>query len=297
MDAYLTAIAIITLIYVLMALGLTLQFGLGGLINFGLAGFFAVGAYVSALVVLAGAPIFVGVAAGAIMAGVVSVPLGVVALRLRDDYFAIVTLGFSETVRIFASSEVWLTNGVRGLGGVPRMFSTIEPARLGQILILIGLVVVVAASTLVLHRMVRSPFGRIIEAIRDNEIAVASLGKDPAQFKVKIFVAGSVIVGLAGGLYGHYIGFVAPDQFLPIVTFYVWMAIVLGGVGRVSGALIGTLILMTLLEGSRFFRDVLPFISEVEMASLRLGAVGLALVLVMIYRPTGLMGDFTVRRK
>lgn len=297
MEAYLVAIAIVTLIYALMALGLTLQFGLSGLINFGLAGFFAVGAYVSALLAVAGLPIFASLAVGTVMAAVVSIPLGMISLRLRDDYFAIVTLGFSETVRIAASSEVWLTNGVRGLGGVPRLFDGVQPAGLSQAWILALVMLIVVVATWIIHRVARSPFGRIIEAIRDNETAVASLGKDPARFKVQVFVAGSAIVGLAGGLYAHYIGFVAPDQFLPIVTFYVWMAIVLGGVGRVSGAIVGTLVLMTLLEGSRFFRDVIPFVSEVEMASLRLGAVGLALVLLMIYRPTGLMGDFTVRRK
>ena len=102
---------------------------------------------------------------------------------------------------------------------------------------------------------------------------------------------GSVVVGVAGAFYAHYIGFVVPDQFAPLVTFYVWVAIVLGGVGRVSGALVGTAVLMTLLEGSRFVRDVIPAISEVGMASLRLGLVGLALILLMIHRPTGLMGD------
>lgn len=145
-------------------------------------------------------------------------------------------------------------------------------------------------------RIVKSPFGRMIEAIRDNEDAVKALGKDPARFKIQVLVLGAVLAGLAGGFYAHYIGYVSPDQFLPIVTFYVWMAIIMGGVGRISGALLGTLLLMGFLEGSRFLRDLLPFISAVEMASIRIGVVGLALILFTLYRPQGLMGDYTRRK-
>lgn len=298
MEAYAVAIGIVALIYVLMALGLTLQFGLAGLINFGVVGFFAVGAYTSALLTqLGGWSMPVTFVCASLLAGAVAVPLGLVSLRLRDDYFAIITLGFSETVRIAASSEVWLTGGVRGLAGVPRIFQDWAPGRGAQILTLALAALAATATALVIHRIARSPFGRIIEAIRDNEPAVASIGKDPALFKVKVFVVGSMVVGFAGALYGHYIGFVAPDQFGPIVTFYVWMAVVLGGVGRVSGAIVGTALLLFLLEGSRFVRDVFPIVSEVEMASLRLGLVGLALILLMIYRPTGLMGDFSTGRR
>ena len=298
MEAYLVAIAIVTLIYALMALGLTLQFGLAGLINFGVVGFFAVGAYTSALLVTSlGWPLPLAFLCAGLAAGAVAIPLGLVSLRLREDYFAIVTLGFSETVRIAASSESWLTNGVRGISNVPRLFTEWGTSREAQLLTLAIVTLAAIATALVIQRIARSPFGRIIEAIRDNEPAVASIGKDPAHFKVKVFVVGSVVVGIAGAFYGHYISFVVPDQFAPIVTFYVWVAIVLGGVGRVSGALVGTAILMTLLEGSRFVRDVVPAISEVGMASLRLGLVGLALILLMIYRPTGLMGDSAAGRR
>lgn len=297
MDAYLVAIAIITLINMLMALGLTLQFGLGGLVNFGLAGFVAIGAYTSALISLAGLPVSVGIVGAVVLAAAAALPLGLVALRLREDYFAIVTLGFSETIRIAATSEVWLTNGIRGLSGVPRLFGTWVSGPTAQWFFLATGLVLVVLCAMLIHKIARSPFGRIIEAIRDNEAAVASVGKDPAWFKVQVFIVGSGVAGLAGALYAHYVGFVSPDQFVPLVTFHIWMAIVLGGVGRVSGALVGTLLLITLLEGSRFIRDVMPFISEVAMASLRLGVVGLALVLLTLFRPGGLMGDYTERRK
>jgi branched-chain amino acid transport system permease protein len=161
--------------------------------------------------------------------------------------------------------------------------------------VLATLVVATAIAAFMMRRISNSPFGRIIEAIRDNEEAVKALGKDPARFKIQVLMVGAGLAGIAGAFYAHYITYIVPDQFIPLVTFYVWMAIIMGGVGRVSGAVVGTAILMLFLEGSRFLRDIVPGVSEVEMASVRIGAVGLALVLFTIYRPQGLMGDYTKR--
>lgn len=296
MTAYLTAIAIIAGIYVLLTLGLTLQYGLTGLVNFGHVGFFAIGAYASALAVMAGWPVPLALALAALLAALSAWPIGLVALRLRDDYFAIVTLGFSETVRLVITSEKWLTNGVQGIPGIPRLV----PGLTGQdaqlvMLAAISLACVVAAWAML--RIARSPFGRVIEAIRDNEDAVAALGKDPARFKIQVLMLGAALAGLAGAFHAHYITYLSPDMFVPLVTFYTWMAMIMGGVGRVSGAVVGAGLLMLFLEGTRFLRDLVPgLVSEVGMASLRLSAVGLALILFTLYRPQGLMGDFSRRR-
>src|SRR5215475_15691218 len=122
MTAYLVAVLIIVLIYLLLSLGLTIQYGLTGLINFGLVGFFAIGAYTSALLAMKGLPLPASFLAASAVAGLAAWPIGLVALRLRDDYFAIVTLGFSETIRLVIVNEAWLTNGVRGITGLPPMF-------------------------------------------------------------------------------------------------------------------------------------------------------------------------------
>ena len=295
MEAYLVAIAIIAAIYVLLALGLTLQYGMTGIINFGHVGFFAVGAYAAALLAAQGwHPLPAFLAAG-LLAAAAAWPLGIVSLRLREDYFAIVSLGFSEIVRLVVTSEKWLTNGVQGIPGIPKLFSGLGVGLSNSLAVLAALIAVNALAILAMRRIVASPFGRMIEAIRDNEDAVKALGKDSAGFKVQVLMLGAFLAGLAGGFYAHYIGYISPDQFVPLVTFQIWMAVIMGGVGRVSGALAGTLILMLFLEGSRFLRDILPFISEVEMASVRLGLVGLALILFTIYRPQGLMGE--ARRK
>lgn len=291
MEAYLVAIGIISAIYVLLALGLTLQYGMTGIINFGHVGFFAIGAYATVLFVQAGWPIPVGFAAAAVLAALAAWPLGMISLRLREDYFAIVSLGFSEIVRLVVTSEKWLTNGVQGIPGIPKLFAGFGVGIANGAAVLALLVLVNLVAILAMRRIVASPFGRMIEAIRDNEDAVKALGKDPARFKVQVLMLGAALAGVSGAFYAHYIGYISPDQFVPLVTFQIWMAIIMGGVGRVSGALAGTLILMLFLEGSRFLRDVMPFISEVGMASVRLGLVGLALILFTIYRPQGLMGE------
>lgn len=295
MDAYLVALAIFTAIYVLLALGLNLQYGLTGLINFGHVGFFCVGAYTAALLAGRGVPAVPAFAAAALLAALAAWPLGLVSLKLREDYFAIVTLGFSEVVRVVVTSERWLTNGVQGIPGIPKLLDGTVPPVVQPLCVLGLLVAVNALAMLGMRRIGRSPFGRTIEAIRDNEEAVRSLGKDPTGYKMRVLMLGAGLGGLAGAFYAHYIGYISPDQFVPLVTFQIWMAIIMGGVGRLSGALVGTLILVLFLEGSRFLRDVAPFIPDVEMASIRLGVIGLAIVLFTLFRPQGLMGDFTRR--
>jgi len=295
MDAYLIAISVTALIYLLMALGLNLQYGFTGLINFGHVGFFALGAYTSALLVGTGVPMPLGFLAALIVPAVAAVPLGILSLRLRSDYFAIVTLGFSEAVRLAIINEKWLTHGVQGIPGITDIPTGFGLPFSGPVSALLILLIANGLAILVIFRLTRSPFGRAIQAIRDDEDAMRALGKEPGSFKIKVFMIGASLAGLAGAIYGHYITFITPEQFVPLVTFYVWVAIILGGAGRVSGAIVGTLALVTFLEGSRFIRDALPGVSEVEMASVRLFAIGLALVLLIQFRPNGIMGDWTSR--
>ncbi len=296
MTGYLVAVAIVAGVYMLLTIGLNLHYGFTGLINFGHVGFFAIGAYTSALLTLNGAPLALGLAAAAVLGGLAAYPIGLLSLRLRAEYLAIVTLAFSECVRLVIVNERWLTNGVQGLPGIPRPFLALGIGGGAELAYLALVALANVAAALIVLRVVRSPFGRTIQAIRDDEDAVRSLGKDPAGFKVRVLMIGAALAGLAGALYAHYVGYLAPDQFLPLVTFYVWMAMIIGGAGKLSGAVVGTGILIGLLEGSRFLRDFVPGVAEVEMASLRLAAVGLALILFVLYRPEGLMGAEPERR-
>lgn len=289
MDAYLIAVGTIVLIYALLAIGLNLQYGETGLINFGHVAFFGLGAYASALLALRGWPLPVSFAAAALVAAVAAIPLGFAALRLREDYLAIVTLGFSETVRIVLQEEQGLTNGVQGVPGIPKLFAGLGGMR-SDIAIFVMLLACVALAAFASHGLKRSPFGRLLRAIRDNEPAVVALGKDPARYKIQVFMFGAALAGLAGAFYAHYLTFISPEQFVPLVTFYVWMSIILGGVGSVRGALAGTLVLVAFLEGSRFLRDLVPAIPEVQMANARLAIIGLALIVFVVLRPQGLFG-------
>lgn len=291
MEAYLLAIAITMAIYMLLALSLDFQYGFTGLINFGQVGFFAVGAYAAAIgSVRMGWPAPVGLALAVLLPALLAWPIGRIALRLRDDYLAIVTLGFGEIVRLVIVSEKALTQGGQGIPGVPRLFSLGGTPSWNDVALLVLLVAVCAVVVGLLHQVLRSPYGRLIQAIRDDETALLALGKNPARYKTQVLMAGGAIAGLAGAFYAHYISFVTPDQFTPLVTFYVWMAIIMGGIGRLRGAVLGAVLLVAFLEGSRVLRDVLPGVSEVAMSSIRLAAVGLGLILFMRWRPQGLAG-------
>ena len=266
MEAYLIAIAIGILIYMLLAFGLSLHYGFTGLINFGHVGFFAIGAYTSALLSLKGVPVPVSMAAA-----LAAWPLGMVALRLGSDYLAIITLGFSESVRMMLQTEEWLTRGMHGLPGIPRLFAGWASPQTVDLWIMLLLLVVNAGALFLIHLVIRSPFGRVIEAVRDNEVAV--------RFQA------------------HYLTFISPEQFVPLITFYIWIAIILGGVGRLSGVVAGTVLLVGFLEGSRFVRDFVGGISEVQMASVRIGIIGIALICVVLYRPQGIFGNTSTRRR
>jgi len=289
MDAYLVSIGIVVLIYALLAIGLNLQYGETGLINFGHVAFFAIGAYASALLSLKGVPLWLSFPAAAALAALAAIPLGMAALRLREDYLAIVTLGFSETTRLMIQQEEWLTGGVQGLPGVPALFASVGTGA-RNLMQLAALMVAVMLAVLAIRSLQKSAFGRLLRAIRDNEAAVAALGKDPAGYKIQVFMLGAALAGIAGAFYAHFVTFITPEQFVPLVTFYVWMSIILGGVGSLRGALVGTMVLVVFLEGSRFLRDLVPGIAEAQMAHVRLGVVGLALILCMLYRPQGIFG-------
>ena len=290
MVGYLVAVGIVALIYMLLTIGLNLQYGYTGLINFGVVAFFGIGAYASALLTLAGWPLLPAFLVAIGVAGIAAYPIGLLSLRLSDDYLAVVTLGFSEVVRLLIQQEQWLTKGVQGLPGIPRLFGSLGVGEYADLATLGVLVLCNGAAVALMVHLVRSPYGRLIQAIRDDEVAVEAIGKDPRRYKVQVFMLGAGLAGLAGAFYAHFITYLSPEQFLPLVTFYVWIAMIIGGTGRTSGAVAGSLILMVFLEGSRFARDWIPGVSEVQMASVRLAIVGLALILFTLYRPQGLMG-------
>lgn len=291
MVAYLLFALTLGGIYGLLALSLNLIWGGAGMVNLGLAGFFAVGAYASAIVTGAGAPVPVGLAA-ALLAGVAA---GLVVtfstLRLRDDYLAIVTLGFAEVVRLVALNERWLTNGSDGISGIPAPFKAalgIAGFNLFYLALVSGIVLVVWA---LLRRLDGSPFGRALKAIREDQELAGFAGKPVLRFKLQAFAVSAAVAGLAGALYGHYQTYISPDHFQPLITIYIFLAVSAGGVGRPSGALIGAYGVVFFLEATRFVAEVVPALQPVQVAALREMLVGAALILVFYLRPQGVLPE------
>jgi len=292
MENYLIAMAVSAGIYALMALGLNVIWGMAGQVNLGLVGFFAVGAYVSALLTLKlGVPIALGVVAGALVAAAVGAVVSLVTARLRGDYLAIVTLGFAEAIRIIASNEIWLTNGTDGLSGIPGPWrAVVSPAQFNLFYLCLVAALVIVAFALI-DRLGHSPFGRVLRAIRDDEQAASVAGKHALGFKVKAFAFGSAVLGLSGALYGHYTSYIAPDLFLPLLTLYIKLALLAGGVGNNRGAVLGAVVVVTFLESTRFVVPLIPGLTHVQGAALRELMISASLIIVLRLRPQGLLPE------
>lgn len=284
MAAYVVSILLFGGIYALLALGLNIQWGHTGLVNFGFVAFFAIGAYASALLSLNGVPFVVGLAIAFALSGLSAWPIGRVTLRLQDDYLAIVTFGFAEVVRVILRNSDWAGRS-DGLTGIPQLFGPVpDEIRLYlQLAVVAGLVLVVL---FLFQRLTESPYGRVLRAIRDSATAAQSLGKPTEHFRLLALVLGSAVAGLAGAVYAHYIGYVSPDQFDPSLTFLIFTGVVVGGSSH-RGAAIGTLIFIAAMEGTRFLGDFGFPISQADFAQIRLIMIGLVLIVIMQRRREG----------
>jgi branched-chain amino acid transport system permease protein len=290
MIGYLTAIATLVGVRALLTLGLNVQWGLTGLVNLGAVAFFAVGAYTSALLAVGGTPLVFAWPAGIGVATAAAVGLAMVALRLREDYLAIVTLGFGEVLRLCLLNEAWLTRGANGVTAIPRPMHR-HFAEHYDVFYLVLVLAAVALVYVCLERLRRSPFGRVLRAIREDETVAAVAGKRVFRFKVQAFALGAAVASLAGILFAHYLAYIEPNMFLPQESLLVWLALILGGSGNNRGALVGSIVLLGLLEGSRFAKDVIPFLTGVRLAAAQQMLVGVVLVVLMIRRPEGLLPE------
>jgi branched-chain amino acid transport system permease protein len=278
-------------IYALLALSLNLIWGNVGLVNLGLAGFFGLGAYASALVTGAGLPVVLGWAAALAVGVAAGLAATFATLRLRDDYLAIVTLGLAEVVRLVAVNERWLTKGSDGLSGIPAPFkATLGPS--GFNLAYLALVSVIVATVWALSdRLDRAPVGRAMKAVREDQELARFAGKEVLRLKFQAFALSAAIAGLAGALYAHFQSYVAPDHIQPLITIYIFLAVTAGGIGRPAGTVLGAYALVVFLEATRFAAALLPRLEPVQLAALREVLVGLALILVLHLRPQGLLPE------
>jgi len=284
-------IATIGGIYAMLALSLNLIWGGAGMVNLGLAGFFAVGAYASALVTTTGhAPIPAGWVLALVAGGTAGLVVMLSTTRLREDYLAIVTLGFAEVVRLIAANETWLTRGTDGISGIPGPWKSALGRDFNAVYFVI-LLVALAAVFLLMRRIDRSPYGRALRAIREDAQVAQVAGKPVLRFKAQAFALSAAVAGLAGALYGHFTSYIAPDLFLPLITVYIFLAVASGGVGSPAGALVGAYLLMTLLESARFFVELIPAVTAVQRAALKELLIAVALILVLRLMPSGLIPE------
>lgn len=300
--------------YILLTMGLNVQWGYGGLVNFSVVAFWGIGAYSAALMTSSRAPtpLELNPITGVLLAIVVSTVLAIViaypTLRLRADYLAIATLGFSEIIRIIILNEGWLTGGGLGVPAIPSVPTAIPgldeaaellgvtPRAIVEVIIAAILVLIMFA---LLRRIQVSPWGRVLRSIRADEDLAQAVGKDSFRFKLQAFVLGCIIMALAGVFYAHMNRHIEPGDLDPIQTFYIWVALIIGGTGSNRGAILGGFMVVLILQGSRFLNDffaglgdlvgLLSFLAEIDLHALRLVLIGLLVILVVRLRPQGLL--------
>jgi len=311
--SYITGVAIMAIIYAVFALGLNVHWGYTGLFNIGIAGFFALGAYTSALLTTAtpdprlfednifggDLPALLGVfnlgidlwffiallGAGAVC-GLVALIIGFITLRLREDYLAITTLGIAESIRFIFLNEKWLANGSKGLYRIPKFLGDWVSPQNYDYLYLGVVVVVLAILYIAVERTIKSPWGRVLKAIREDEITTAASGKNVFSFKLQSFILGAIIMGIGGALYAHNTRFVAPMTFDPLLaTFVIWAMLMVGGSGNNKGAILGAFVVWGIWSGTQFLPG---FLSD---PNFRFVMVGLLIVGVILLRPGGILGE------
>ncbi|BAU11590.1 inner-membrane translocator [Leptolyngbya sp. NIES-3755] len=351
---YLVFLIVSVAVYGIFSLGLNLQWGYTGLINFGHVAFMTVGAYTTSLLTLSGTPILIAVLIGAFLAAFLGLLMGFSTLRLREDYLSIVTIGVSELVRLFALNEDWLTKGAFGIQDFPIPLSQFRPTvgtRIGMIAIvtpIFGFVIWKLAQQMIqrfkkrqtvggifsailifltlrlfsvtaialydyasnqarngllflslitvaivywaLERLVHSPWGRVLKAIREDEQVAKALGKNVFLYKLQSLMLGGFIAGIAGAFFAWQLSTVYPTNFEPIVTFQAWIIMILGGAGNNAGTLLGAGIYWAYTAFTRDLEKVLPLGAD-QIGAMRIMLIGLILMVLMLFRPQGILGN------
>ena len=298
---YLVAFLIFGGIYAILCLALNVQWGFGGLFNAGIAGFFAVGAYTSALLTAAPAlthvggfelPVPIGILASAVTAGITGWAVAKVCIRLKSDYLAMASIGIAEILRMVIVNEDWLTNGSLGITNIPRPFDGLVQGREADILFLVVVWAIVAIVYLICNRLYDSPWGRTLRAVRDNEDAARAVGKDVDAFRLQTFVIGAALMGVAGALSAHYFRFLSPEATDPLfITFLVWVMLMMGGSGNNKGAIVGALAVWAIWSMTEIFANRLPAELATRSSYIRMLLIGLLLQFVLQKYRSGLLPE------
>jgi branched-chain amino acid transport system permease protein len=280
---YVIAMVTFAAIYGMIGLGLNLQWGLTGLVNLGQVGFFAIGAYAAALATVAGAPFLAGLSVAAIVPAAMATLVAAITPRLREDYLAIVTLGLAEVIRLIFLNEKWIAGGPDGLTAIPRFLGGIS-ADVDAALFMVATLLVVALFFFINETISRLPFGRVLRAIRADEMLSASLGKNVLRFKTQMLAVGAAMAGVGGAFFASYLTFISPAMFTAQVSLNVLVAVLIGGQGNPTGVLVGTAVVSLILEGTRFLKDYVVAFGGVELAAARMIVIGASLIAIVLIR-------------
>jgi len=289
---YLLHVLILIAIYSILSVSLNLISGYAGLLSVAHAALFGVGAYIAALLALHfHANFLVGILCAAIGAGLISLVVAAPSLRIHDDYFVLATFAFQVIAFGVMNNWIGLTGGPMGLPGIPQptIFGVVISSH-AQFLVLAAGFAVIAA--LLVRRLVRSPFGRVLKAIREDEVFAQSLGKNVMLYKLQVFAIGGGLAAVAGALYAHYITFIDPSSFTVTESIFILAMVIVGGSGSIAGSVVGAVLLVSLPEALRFVG--MP--SSVA-ANVRQMLYGGLLVVFMMFRPQGILGEFAFHRK
>ncbi len=363
---YIIFLAISTSLFALFGLGLNLQWGFTGLVNFGHVAFMTLGAYTTVLLSLKGVPLLLAALLGAVVAALLGLVIGFLTLRLREDYLAIVTIGVGELIRLVVNNQdlpvgdTW-TPGAFGVQSYPIPLSMIAPNLLiklvmiglltllagltfwqlwrwirasqalfvqkkvgskqeflshliiGIVFALIGVAIYISGAIALydynpkaglmlillltlafvfwrLEILVRSPWGRILKAIREDEEIPKALGKNVFWYKVQSLMLGGAIAGLAGAFFAWQLSAIYPDNFQPQLTFDTWIMVILGGSGNNIGTILGAIIYFAYDALTREFLPKIVSLDEARLGAFRIMVIGLILMILMIWRPQGILG-------
>lgn len=289
---YLLHILVLIGIYTILSVSLNLISGYTGLISIAHAAFYGVGAYVAALMALnLHSPFLVNIVCAIILCGLLGALVGIPSLRIRDDYFVIATFAFQVITFSILNNWVSFTGGPMGLPGIPQptIFGFQISSQVG-FLILVGFFC--ALMLWMTHRIVRSPFGRVLKAIREDEVFAQAAGKNVATHKIFVFVIGAGMAAVAGVMYAHYISFIDPTSFTVMESIFIISIVIIGGAGSMWGPVVGAVVLVVLPELLRFIG--LP--SSVA-ANTRQIIYGALLVAFMMWQPRGFLGKYAFQSR
>ncbi len=271
-------------VYIILTLGLNIIVGYTGQLSMGHVAFFCIGSYTSAILALRfGVSCWIGILAGMLLAGLFGLLLGLPTLRVKADYLAIVTLAFGELTRLVAVNWIGLTRGPMGLTNIPpiAVFGYPMTGMVSNYYVCLALVLL---SIILVTKLSRSPFGRAMVSIREDDIAAEAMGVNVSLVKVLVFALGGMLAGMAGGFFAHFNGYISPDNFTYNESVTVLLMLVLGGIGSIPGSVLGAIFLTLLPEALR------------SLDQWRMVIYGLLMIIIILFRPQGLMGNSTAKK-